>query len=104
MERNRIRFSVFLVSAWVVCLFLAIVSIGFAQNADPPSSSIPYRRVFVPSNDLGSIGLDDFSPIDVKHLEELMQKYSKHTDEQKPFLQNYEHRHTICPIFVALSL
>ena len=77
MERNRFRFSVFLVSAWVVCLFLAIVSIGFGQHADPPSSGIPYRRVFVPSNDLGSIGLDDFSPIDVKHLEELMQKYSK---------------------------
>ena len=77
MTRNRFGFSVVQVSSRVVCFFLAIVSLGFGQQEDPPSSGIPYRRVFVPSNDLGSIGLDGFSPIDVKLLEELMQKYSK---------------------------
>ena len=77
MTRNRFGFNVFQVSARVACLFLAIVSTGFGQQEDTPPSGIPYRRVFVPNNDLGSIGLDDFSPIDVKLLEELMQKYAK---------------------------
>ena len=77
MTRNRFGFNVFQVSARVACLFLAIVSIGFGQQEDPTPSGIPYRRVFVPNNDLGSIGLDDFSPIDVKLLEDLLQKYAK---------------------------
>ncbi len=77
MTRNRFGVSLFLARARLVCLFLSMVSIGFGQREDSPSSGIPYRRVFVPNNDLGSIGLDDFTPIDIKLLEELMQKVSK---------------------------
>ena len=74
---NRIGNSEIQLVSRVVCMVLATVSISSAQQDDIPRSGIPYKRVFVPSNDLGSLGLDDFSPIEVNRLEELLQKYSE---------------------------
>ncbi len=71
---SRIRILLFCFGA--VCAFLATVSLSKGQQTDLPSNGIPYRRVFVPSKDLVHIGLDDFSPIDVKQLEELIRRHS----------------------------
>ena len=74
MVRIRIRILLFCFGA--VCAFFATVSLSMGQQTDLPSNGIPYRRVFVPSKDLVHIGLDDFSPIDVKQLEELIRRHS----------------------------
>ncbi len=64
-----------------LCFLLTWSSIGIGQPDDSPSRDIPYRRVFVPSKDLDSIGVDEFRPIEVNRLEELLQKYSRFTSE-----------------------
>ena len=61
---NRIGNSEIQLVSRVVYMVLATVSFSSAQQDDIPRSGIQYKRVFVPSNDLGSQGLDDFSPIE----------------------------------------
>ena len=76
MVRIRIRIHILLLCFGAVCALFANVSQCEGQQKDLPSNGIPYRRVFVPSKDLVHIGLDDFSPIDVKQLEEFIQRHS----------------------------
>ena len=60
-----------------LCLLLVSSSMGYGQQVESRSHGIPYRRVFVPSKDLDAIGMDEFRPIDVHRLEELLQAFSK---------------------------
>ncbi len=76
MAMVRIRIRILLFCFGAVCAFFATVPPSMGQQTDLPSNGIPYRRVFVPSKDLVHIGLDDFSPIDVKQLEELIRRHS----------------------------
>ncbi len=64
-----------------LCFLFVWASVGSGQQDDIRSRGIPYRRVFVPSRDLDSIGMDEFRPIEVNRLEELLQKFSKFTGE-----------------------
>ena len=76
MASVRFGFRVLCVGFGAVCAFLATIPIAMGQPTNFASDGIPYRRVFVPSKDLVHLGLDDFSPIDLKQLEELIQRHS----------------------------
>ncbi len=85
-ELSASRFVVQVGSA--VCFLFAtvfmmhnLVCASPAQLDGGQSKPIPYQRVFVPSNDLGSIGIDAFRQVEVKRLEELIDNYAKQAIE-----------------------
>jgi len=62
-----------LLAGW---LLLWTISITVAQDEIPQAVVIPFRRIFVPQNDILAIGVDDFVPIDVKLLDDLIRKHA----------------------------
>jgi hypothetical protein len=55
--------------------WLLIISPMIAQE-ESKQTEFPFRRVFVPQNDLKAIGVDDLVPIDVKVLDDLLRKHA----------------------------
>ncbi|MCY2985319.1 MAG: hypothetical protein NTY15_16960 [Planctomycetota bacterium] len=58
-----------------LCLWFTISAV-IAQEGERQPTEFPFRRVFVPQNDLKAIGVDDLIPIDVKLLDDLLRKYA----------------------------
>ncbi len=56
-------------------LFLTISTV-IAQEGERQPAELPFRRIFVPQNDLNAIGVDGLVPIDVKLLEDLLRKHT----------------------------
>ena len=71
---------------WIVSFVWAVsMSTAVGQNADSLNDVIPYRRVFVPQNDLKSIGLEGYTPIEVTELEDLFENYRIANKDNAPF-------------------
>ena len=78
----------------IACAFLCVLCLDSwtdglfsscsAQQVDNQSKRIPYQRVFIPSDDLTSIGIEEFVPIDVKRLEELIDRHSNNAIANTP--------------------
>ena len=71
---------------WVCLLWLAVCSLPswshcsaqpIVQQSSELDKRFPYQRVFVPSGDLESIEKEDYRPIEIKRLEDLIEKYER---------------------------
>ena len=61
---------------WILGFLLWPLASALAQEEKTGHTDLPFRRVFVPQNDLRAIGVDDFQPIDIKLLDDLLRKHA----------------------------
>ncbi len=82
---NLLRLGTHLQICLCALFFLFANSNVIAQEGDRQPAGFPFRRVFVPQNDLDAIGVDNLVPIDVKLLDDLLRKHAaaSQTDQAK---------------------
>ncbi len=65
---------------WALCLNMGtywLIPACWAQPDEGQPKRIPYQRVFIPADDLKSIGIEDYTPVDVKRLEDLLDRHTR---------------------------